>query len=925
MNRRVLGCCSLFLLIAFPRSAAIAAEPHTQTAPPLRFLFPQIGNGAGFRTALVFYNIGEATTIRVELYQSDGTPLSLALDGLGSGSVFSVPLGRGEAFSTQTSGSGPLVAGYAQVFGPQAIGGTAIFTLSSEDGSRMFFEAGVPATQPARDFSVYFDTRGNRETGLALVNPRPVNGSSPARVTLRLYDPNFRLQTQRVLDLAAGSHIANYIDTLLPVGNLREGSLTVQADRPLAAVTLRQTLQPEPGPTLTAFPAIPGRADQSVAAVGGNAPNVFFFPQIGDGVGGSIRFQTTLILVNTAADTMARVEFFDSSGAPLALRLGALGTASSFDIPLARGASFSAQTAGTQPLRAGYARITTQAGVGGTAVFTRSTPSGILLYEAGVASATPLTDFSLVSDSRGFRDTGLALVNAGSASPAGSLGAQPAVTLHLYDRLFRPLGEVSWALPAGGHRAEFVSQIFAGAGFERELGSVTASSPTGLAALTLRQTDRPGIDYPDEIPTLAAFPVIAGRADGGNSDLSILKTGPVSANAQSILDYTIRVSNAGPDLAPNLVMTDTLPAGVEFVAASGTGWICTFASGSVVCRRPELGAGLAAPPVTIAARAPASTGSVNNSASVVSDATDSNTGNNQSNASTNILPPATDLAVSVSGESSTSAGSGPLDYTVTVTNTSGSPAANVTLTGSFVVCTRQGVSPSQCQDLGVPLLEVLSVALLDPAPGRSCARNGANFSCTLDSLAGGTTVRAAVRLDFDNAVFGRSILSSSSVAGGSDPNPANNTARLVTDVFPTFPEVDLAVSKTAQPNPASPGGMLTYTLTVTNSGGAVASQVVLEDELPPNVNFIRAMIGPSSARCSNLNKSCSPVGGGAGVTCSLGAMCPGNVETVTILVSVPQTAAGTTLTNRATVGSQGGETELNPGDNQTQLNTPVSN
>src|SRR5205807_6530868 len=57
--------------------------------------------------------------------------------------------------------------------------------------------------------------------------------------------------------------------------------------------------------------------------------------------------------------------------------------------------------------------------------------------------------------------------------------------------------------------------------------------------------------------------------------------------------YRITVSNHGPDAAAGpIVVTDTLPAGLRFVSASGSAWRCDAAHAVATCRRAEaLGAG----------------------------------------------------------------------------------------------------------------------------------------------------------------------------------------------------------------------------------------------------------------------------------------------------------------------------------------------
>jgi uncharacterized repeat protein (TIGR01451 family) len=55
---------------------------------------------------------------------------------------------------------------------------------------------------------------------------------------------------------------------------------------------------------------------------------------------------------------------------------------------------------------------------------------------------------------------------------------------------------------------------------------------------------------------------------------------------------------------------------------------------------------------------------------------------------------------------------------------------------------------------------------------------------------------------------------------------------------------DLAVSKRAQAVTVSPGGLITYTLTVTSSGDLTNTNVVLTDTVPLSTTFVSADVSP---------------------------------------------------------------------------------
>jgi uncharacterized repeat protein (TIGR01451 family) len=100
---------------------------------------------------------------------------------------------------------------------------------------------------------------------------------------------------------------------------------------------------------------------------------------------------------------------------------------------------------------------------------------------------------------------------------------------------------------------------------------------------------------------------------------------------------------------------------------------------------------------------------------------------------------------------------------------------------------------------------------------------------------------------------------------------------------------DLSLTKTDDPDPVTEGGVLTYTLTIRNSGPDPATAVMVEDDLPKQVEFVGATA--SSGTCERQ---------GGRVLCQLGDLAAGAEATVTIQVR-PRKAGS--LSNTATVES----------------------
>lgn len=116
--------------------------------------------------------------------------------------------------------------------------------------------------------------------------------------------------------------------------------------------------------------------------------------------------------------------------------------------------------------------------------------------------------------------------------------------------------------------------------------------------------------------------------------------------------------------------------------------------------------------------------------------------------------------------------------------------------------------------------------------------------------------------------------------------------------------VDLALTKSASPNPGQVGTNLVYRLTVTNNGPAAATNVNVADTLPPGVTF-----GPVTTTQGGCN-------GTTTVSCALGNLSVGATAVVTITV-IPSTPGS--LTNTASTTSN--ETDFDPSNNSATINT----
>lgn len=159
------------------------------------------------------------------------------------------------------------------------------------------------------------------------------------------------------------------------------------------------------------------------------------------------------------------------------------------------------------------------------------------------------------------------------------------------------------------------------------------------------------------------------------------------------------------------------------------------------------------------------------------------------------------------------------------------------------------------------------------------------------------------------------------------PNPALNSANITYSYTPveggipgvfneTSNEVpvevgtlaDISVVKTAAPNPAVPGNMLTYTVTVANAGPSASENVVLTDVIPSSLSNVEYS--------TNGGITFSPWSG----SLALGTLAAGENRTILIRGTLSPSASGQ-IVNTAVVSSS--TPDPDPDNNTSTVVTPV--
>ncbi|NLV46054.1 MAG: DUF11 domain-containing protein, partial [Candidatus Hydrogenedentes bacterium] len=364
------------------------------------------------------------------------------------------------------------------------------------------------------------------------------------------------------------------------------------------------------------------------------------------------------------------------------------------------------------------------------------------------------------------------------------------------------------------------------------------------------------------------------------ANLYDLAVDPATVSAGEEIYYLLVYSNYGPSDATNYIITDPLPVGIVNPEASRCqagflAWPGSYNAGTVVAG----GRCIIVIRGTVESNV---TEDLVNTASVESDPPDPDLSNNESTFVTG-LDNSADLVLVKDGAPNPVTAGQMLDYTVTVTN----------------------LGPSDAQ--GVELTDTVPGSILNP----EVSLDGLSWSPWTGSylhggLAAGGTFTVFIRGTVTpGAPQGSQIVNTASVAAQTaDPNLLNNTDDATNNVNAV---ADLAILKTAAPEPVTAGQVLTYTITVENQGPSSAVNVTVTDVLPAGLTPLSAV--PSSGVWN------AP-------TWSLGGLGFGQSATLVISAQVNELADGSVISNTATVASTTPDPQ--PGNNSSTVVSTVT-
>ncbi|MFB8201405.1 glycine-rich domain-containing protein, partial [Kitasatospora purpeofusca] len=346
-----------------------------------------------------------------------------------------------------------------------------------------------------------------------------------------------------------------------------------------------------------------------------------------------------------------------------------------------------------------------------------------------------------------------------------------------------------------------------------------------------------------------------------------LVTNPVVPGQR--IEWRVNIFNAGPSRARNVVVTDTVPAGVNNpVMTAPDGSTCPISGGTATCPAVEIPAGQALNWTLTGTLDPNATTTPTNTVTV--------TGGPDPTAST---------------------------HTAVASPTAGpSPQANLTVSKSLltnpvvpgqqiqwrVTVTNNG--PSRARDVVVrdQIPAGVSGAVMTASDGTGCPIGGGVATCPAVEIPAGSsqTWTLTGTLDANATVTPTNTVT---VTGGPDPATPTHTAVASPSGSPS-PQANLTVSKVLLTDPVVPGRQIQWQVTVTNNGPSRARNVVVTDQVPAGVNN-PVMTASDGTGC--------PISGGV-ATCPAVEIPAGSSQTWTLTGTLASDATATP-TNTVTV------------------------
>ena len=394
-------------------------------------------------------------------------------------------------------------------------------------------------------------------------------------------------------------------------------------------------------------------------------------------------------------------------------------------------------------------------------------------------------------------------------------------------------GTVSDTLPAGWSFVSGSGCIGTAGGFDCAVGAL---APTAMQSYTVTVAVPANalatVTNTATVMANEADPVAGNNGDSESTDISrstdlALDKSDDGSNAVagSNYVYTLSVNNLGPSDSSGGTVSDTLPAGWNFVSGAGcsttaNGFDCSVGALALNATQSFM--------VTVAAPADA-VGTVTNQATLAANESDPQAANNVDSEDTDVDAEA-DLSLSNDDGVTTAIPGETVTYVIIASNAGPSDAPGSTVSDVF---------PAACT----------SVAwTCSGANGGSCTASGSGNLSDAVNLPAGSSVSYSAVCTINSATTG-SLVNTATVSAATsvtDPDNGNNSA---TDTDMLQATADLAISKDDGVTTAIPGESVTYAIVASNAGPSDAPGSTVSDAFP--------------AACTSVAWTCSGANGGS--------------------------------------------------------------
>ena len=470
----------------------------------------------------------------------------------------------------------------------------------------------------------------------------------------------------------------------------------------------------------------------------------------------------------------------------------------------------------------------------------------------------------------------LATGNAGNSATSGTVAVVDTLPAGITPNFTSPLATNGWTCNAAGQTVTCTSAAVIAAGAAGTSivlpVNVTAAAPTpsvNFAAIS-------GGGDPDAVPTPGAACAPTNQCASNSTainraQLTITKTASATSFTVGVAaSYTLQVSNTGTGATTAAsTVTDTIPAGLT-IGTLPAG--CTAAAQTVTC---TVATGLAAGantsfviPVTPTAAAAAS---VTNTATV--------SGGGDATCPANARCTST-VTTPVTGPQ------------LTMTKTASTTSFNVGVAASYTLSVQN--TGTAATIAASTITDTIPAGLTIGTLPAGCTAAGQTVTCTVATgLAAGANTSFVIPVT-PTAAAAASVTNTATVSGGGDATcPAN--ARCTSTVTTPVNRPQLTMTKTASATSFTVGVAASYTLQVSNTGtGATTAASTITDTIPTGLT-----IGTLPAGCTAAGQT---------VTCIVATGLAAGSNTSFVIPVTPTLAAGTSVTNTATVSGGGDAT-----------------